>query len=107
MGSAVPVLSLQCYADVRVSVDIGVPCSSVLHRRLASGELLRSTECVAYMLHTEPYPRTPEFFLVLLLVFALHNKIFVKLKQVLFVSSCRHLCNSHLDLVVELTIYPA
>lgn len=49
MGSAVPVLSVQYYADVTVSLDIGVPCSSVLHRGLASGELLRSTECVAYV----------------------------------------------------------
>lgn len=49
MGSAVPVLSVQCYTDVTISLDIGVPCSSFLHRGLASGELLRSTECVAYV----------------------------------------------------------
>lgn len=48
MGSAVHVCSFQCCADVTVSLHIGVPCLSVLHGRLTSGELVRSTECVAY-----------------------------------------------------------
>lgn len=47
------------------------------------------------------------FCFVLLLVFTFHNKIFVKLTQMLLVSCCRHLCNSQLGLVIELTIYPA
>lgn len=55
----------------------------------------------------EPYPHTLEFSLLLLLVFTFHNKIFVKLKQMLLVSCCRRFCNSQLGLVVELTIYPA